>query len=95
MAEFKGVMILAEVNGGKLAPISTELLGCGRKLANDLGEGLYAALAGSGVESVAKEAIALGADRVFVVDDPLLKDYQTDSYVAVMDKVVKLSLIHI
>ena len=92
MAESKGVMILAEVNGGKLASIAAELLGCGRKLANNLGEGLSAILVGSDVESAAKEAIAFGADKVFVVDDPLLKDYQTDSYIAVMEKVVKQAM---
>jgi electron transfer flavoprotein alpha subunit len=41
------------------------------------------------VSSFAQEAIAFGADKVFVVDDPLLKDYQTDSYAAVMEKVIK------
>lgn len=40
MAEYKGVMVYAEVSQGKLMAISTELLGCGRKLADELGEGL-------------------------------------------------------
>ena len=30
MAEYKGVMIFAEVSQGRLATIATELLGCGR-----------------------------------------------------------------
>ena len=89
MAEYKGVMIYAEVAEGKLMAISTELLGCGRKLADDLGEELCAALAGSDVSSLAQEVIAFGADKVYVVDDPLLKDYQTDPYISVMEKVVK------
>lgn len=89
MAEYKGVMIHCEVTEGKLAAIATELLGCGRKLADDLGQELYAALVGSDISGLAQEAIAFGADKVYVVDDPLLKDYQTDSYVIVMEKVVK------
>ena len=89
MAEYKGVMTYCEVAGGKLATIATEELGCGRKLADDLGQELYAVLVGSEVSSFAQEAIAFGADKVFVVDDPLLKDYQTDSYAAVMEKVIK------
>ncbi len=89
MAEYKGVMIYGEVTEGKLATITTELLGCGRKLADDLGEELCAALIGSDVSSVANEAIAFGADKVYVVNDPLLKDYQTDSYVSIMEKVIK------
>jgi len=89
MAEYKGVMAYCEVADGKLAAIGTELLGGGRKLADDLGEELSAVLVGSGVSGLANEAIAFGAEKVYVVDDQLLKDYQTDSYVAVMEKVVK------
>ena len=89
MAEYKGVLIYAEIGEGKLKAISTELLGCGRKLADDLGQELYAVLVGSDISSLAREAIAFGADKVYVVDAPLLKDYQTDSYVTVMEKVVK------
>ncbi len=89
MSEYKGVMIYGKVAEGKLAAITTELLGCGRKLADDLGEGLCAVLVGSDVSSSAQEAITFGADKVYVIDDPLLKDYQTDSYVSVMEKVVK------
>jgi electron transfer flavoprotein alpha subunit len=89
MADYKGVMVYGEVAEGKLAPIATEGLGIGRKLADDLGQELSAVLVGSGIGNSAQEAFAFGADKVYVVDDPLLKDYQTDSYVAVMEKVVQ------
>jgi len=82
-------MIYGEVTEGKLAAITTELLGCGRKLADDLGQELCAVLAGSDISSLAQEAIAFGADKVYAVDDPLLKDYQTDSYVLTLEKVAK------
>ena len=89
MAEYNGVMAYSEVSEGKLAAITTEILGCGRKLADELGQELSAVLVGSGVSDLAQEAIAFGADKVYVVDDPLLQDYQTDSYASVMEKVVK------
>jgi len=89
MAEYKGVMTFCETTEGKLASIATELLGGGRKLADDLGQELSAVLVGSGISGLAKEAIAFGADKVYIVDDKLLKDYQTDSYVVVIEKVVK------
>ena len=89
MAEYKDVMIYCEVAEGKLATIATELLGCGRKLADDLGQKLGAALVGSEVSGLAQEAITFGADKVYIVDDPLLKDYQTDSYVLAMEKLIK------
>jgi len=89
MAENKGVMIHGEVTEGKLSAMATELLGCGRKLDDDMGQELSAVLIGSDVSGLAQEAIAFGADKVYVVDDPLLKDYQTDSYVTAMEKVAK------
>jgi electron transfer flavoprotein alpha subunit len=89
MAEYKGVMIYGEAKDGGLAVITAELLGCGRKLADALGQELYAVLVGSDISSLAQETIAFGADKAYVVDAPLLKDYQTDSYVTVMEKVVK------
>ncbi|MFC1847580.1 electron transfer flavoprotein subunit alpha/FixB family protein [Chloroflexota bacterium] len=89
MSEYKGVMVHGEIIEGKLSAMTTELLGCGRKLADDLGQEISAVLAGSDVSGLTQEAIAFGADKVYVVDDPLLKDYQTDSYVAVVEKVVK------
>ncbi|MFC1981055.1 electron transfer flavoprotein subunit alpha/FixB family protein [Chloroflexota bacterium] len=89
MAEYKGIMVYCEVAEGKLASIATEGLGGGRKLADDLGQELFAALVGSGVSGLAQEAIASGADKVYVANDPLLKDYQADPYVTVMEKIVK------
>jgi len=91
MADNKGVMILGEVTEGNLSSISTELLGCGRKLADELGQELSALLIGSAVRGCAQEAIAYGADRVYVVEDPLLEDYQADSYVAAAEKAAKES----
>ena len=89
MSDYKGVMIHGEIIEGKLSAMATELLGCGRNMADELGQELSAVLIGSGVSGFAQEAISYGADKVYVVDDPLLQDYQTDSYVTVMEKVVK------
>ncbi len=89
MGEYKGVMIYGEVAGGKLATITTELLGCGRKLADDLGQELCAVLVGSDISNLAQEVITFGADKVYVLDDPQLNNYQTDSHMLVMERVVK------
>jgi electron transfer flavoprotein alpha subunit len=89
MAEYKGVAVCCEVAGGKLVSIATEGLGIGRKLADALGQELSAVLIGSDVSGLAQEAISCGADKVYVVDDSLLKTYQTDAYVAVLAKVAE------
>lgn len=80
----QGVLVFAEVTGGELAGIAREMLGIGRTLANTLGEPLLAAVLGNGVQAAAQEAIQHGADTVYVADAPVLAQYQTASYTAVM-----------
>ncbi len=79
----KGVLVCGEVTEGKLAPITIELLGAGRKLADELGEDLSALLMGSQAGGLAQEAIAYGADKVYVAEDSLLDDYNSDAYTQV------------
>jgi electron transfer flavoprotein alpha subunit len=89
MADNKGVLVVGDINEGKVAAITAEMLGAGKKLATKLGEPLCAALLGSGIKGLAAEAIAMGADKVFVVDDANLKDYQSDAYVTAAESVIK------
>ncbi len=90
MAESRGVMVHGEIADGKLAPIALELIGAGSRLAENLEQELSVVLIGSNIAGLAQEAIAYGANKIYVVDDPILKDYLTDSYLMVMDKVTKL-----
>jgi len=89
MAEYKGILVCGELVGGKLASITTELLGCGRKLADGVKEDLSCLLASDSTGEASKEAIAFGADKVYTVEHPSLKDYQADSYIQVAEKLVK------
>jgi len=89
MSEYKGVMVFGEVKEGRLASITAELLGCGRQLAGNLGQELFCLLVGGDVAGLAQEAVTFGADRVYVVSDPLLEEYQADSYLFVVEKVVR------
>lgn len=86
MAETKGVMVVAEIVEGKLAPITKELLGAARKLAGELQQEVMAAVIGSGVGEAAKEAVAFGADKVYTMDAPLFKDYTNDAYTGALQK---------
>ncbi len=92
MTEYKGVMVFAEATEKGLQATAKELLGVGRKLADALHEELAAVIAGSDITDSAPEAITLGADIVYVVDDPLLKDYQTDACTAVMEKLARQTM---
>jgi len=89
MAEYKGILVCGELVDGKLAAITTEMLGCGRKLADELKEDLSCLLASDSVGEASKEAIAFGADKVYTVEHPALKEYQADSYIQVAEKLAK------
>lgn len=81
-----GVLVFGEATEeGKLAPATGELLAA----AKSLGGPATCALLGAGVEGLAQECAALGADKVIVVDDPVLKDYQGDAYVPVGERICK------
>ena len=79
---YKNVWVYVEHERGKVSNVAFELLGEGRKLADDLGCQLCGFLLSDsdGVEGFIKEAIAYGADKVYVTESPVLKDYRTDAY---------------
>ena len=69
--------------------VSYELIGKARELANDLGQDVVAVLMGSGVEAVAGDLAKAGADKVIVVDDPMLAEYVTEPYAKATTAVIK------
>ena len=80
-AAFKGVWVFCEQREGQIQTISYQLLSEGRKLANDLGVELCGVVMGSELnEDYVKALGGYGADRVYNIDSPLLKDYTTDGY---------------
>lgn len=80
LEEYRGVWIFIEQNEGKLEGVSLELLGAGRKLADKLQVPLSGFLLGSGIKGLASQVITYGADQVYMIDHPVLKQYRTESY---------------
>jgi len=74
---YQGVWVWIEQFQGEASSISWEMVGQGRKLADQRETTLTACVLGHDVEHIAKQAIAYGADRVFWVDDPSLAVYRT------------------
>lgn len=77
---YRGVWVWVEQFRGQATGISWEMMGQGRRLADALGTTLTACVLGHRVEGLAREAIAYGADRVLLADDPTLADYRTAPY---------------
>jgi electron transfer flavoprotein alpha subunit len=82
-SQYKDVWVFIEVAEGKPKNVSLELVGEGRKLADEMGQKLAGVIIGNGVEDIAKEVFAAGADRVYLVEAPELAHYSTDGYTAV------------
>jgi electron transfer flavoprotein alpha subunit len=78
------VWVFAEQHNGKLEDTPIELMSKARHLADTLGVELAAALLGSGVKDLADEMIRYGADKVYLVENAKLAEYQTNSYAKVM-----------
>jgi len=74
------VWVFAEQQQGKINEVSLELLGRGRELADTLKVPLAAALPGYKVNGLADTLAAYGADKVYVVENEQLGDYQTVPY---------------
>lgn len=77
---WSGIWVFCEFGRGQLAPVSTELLGIGRKLADDRNVQLTAILLGHQTGDSADKLIGHGADRVYRVDDPALEVFTDDVY---------------
>jgi electron transfer flavoprotein alpha subunit len=88
MADNKGILIVGEAAEGKLLPITAEILGAGRKLADELKEPLCCIIIGASLGDAGKAAVAAGADKVLLADDAQLKDYENSTYMQVMEKAV-------
>jgi len=83
------VWVFVEHTDGKPAPVSWELLGKGRELADALAGRVCSVLLGHQVDPLVKEAFAHGADKVYVMDDPVLGHYRTQPYLHGMVKLIE------
>ena len=89
LSAYKGVWVFAEQHKGSVATVALELLGEGRKLADKKKTKLSAIFIGHDIKDKAKELIAYGADIVYIADDPGLKDFNDDSYAAILMTLAK------
>ncbi len=77
---WRGVWVFVEQLDGKPNHVSWELLGIGKKLALDLDTNLAAVILGHNVEHLVMETFKYGADRAYIIDNPVLKHYRTRPY---------------
>lgn len=84
----KGILVVALTQRGKLLPTAFELLTAGRALADTLKEPLAAVVLGAKASEFASELIDRGADKVFVVENPALENFNDELHTKAVAEVV-------
>jgi len=84
---YKGVWIFAEQRNGKVASITYELLGVGRRLADELDRELSAVLFGASKQE-AEELVRWGADRVYFCNAPVFERFSDEPYLQLLSSLV-------
>jgi len=80
LAVYRGVWVFIEQTEGEAAKVSWELLGKGKELAASRNCELAAVVMGDGVEDLCRQAIGYGAEKVYLMDAPVLRHYRTEAY---------------
>ncbi|WP_037390213.1 electron transfer flavoprotein subunit alpha/FixB family protein [Sinorhizobium americanum] len=90
--DYRHVWVFIELERGQVHPVSFELLGEGRKLADKLGVELAGVVLGPPGEATwhaVAEAFAYGADLAYIVEAPLLADYRNEPFTKAMTDLVE------
>lgn len=88
---YRGVWVFIELERGQVHPVSWELMGEGRRLADTLGVALSAVVIGAaetGTAEATREAFRYRADRVLLVEDPILAAYRNEPFTRALTDVV-------
>ena len=91
MPDTQGVLVVAEMSDGALALICGELVGIGRRLADELDGTLSALLIGGGGGTLARSLGELGADRVYLADDPALETFEGGRFERLAEQAVGMA----
>ena len=89
MSQHGDVWVFIEVDDGRIADVSLELLGKGRELATTLEVRLGAAILGHGARKLADKLFAHGADVVYSAEDERLAQYTTLPYARVLTDLIR------
>ena len=89
IAQYKDVYVFAEQVDNELSGIALELVSEGTRLAAELDDAkVVAVVVGHEIAGLADKLAEYGADKVILVDDPMLKEYRTEPYTHALTSVI-------
>lgn len=89
LSDWSGIWVYAEYRNGRIAPVTFELLGEGRKLADKRKTTLAAVLFADEIGELANELLAYGADVVYTVQDPVFSQFSDQSFGNAMEDLAR------
>ncbi|MBO4368006.1 MAG: electron transfer flavoprotein subunit alpha [Clostridia bacterium] len=88
-SKWKDILVFAEVSGGRLHPVSLELIGKGLELSKNVGYKVKAVLVGRGAAPFAEELRHYGISEAAVYDDEALSYFRADAYAACVEDYIR------
>ena len=85
----KDIYVVVEQVDGVVQKVGIELIGIASELAKDLGQQVVAVLMGNNIKHLAENLIHHGADKVIVVDAPMLDVYATEPYTKALNAIIQ------
>ena len=85
MGQYENLWVYIEVENNRAKSVGLELLGPGRRIADQIGQKLVAVVIGSGLEDIVKQVMTYKPDEIIVVDDEGYGRYTTEAYTHAME----------
>jgi electron transfer flavoprotein alpha subunit len=86
--EWRGIAVYVDHSAGEIHPVTFELIGKARELAEKISQPVYAVFIGSNIEARAAELLHYGVAEVFVYDSPALEHFRVEPYAAAFEDFV-------
>lgn len=86
LEEYKGVCIIAQQLKGDISPITVELMGKGKELAEARDTSLDVIILGNEIDKMVEEITNFGADNIYYYEHRLLDNYSTDIYTKIISE---------
>lgn len=88
-SDAKDILIVAEYENGELHPVTLELIGKGRQMADETLANLGCVLIGSGTKEYAEYILDYGVDTVFIYDQEELEYFRIEPYTNAVQGVIE------
>ena len=87
-SEWKGISVYVEYSNNEIHPVTFELIGKARELADKINQKVSCVFIGHDIADKAKELLHYGADKVYVYDNEKLKDFRIEPYTKMFERFV-------